>query len=64
MKINNMMLDRKKARPLTQGELTKEGDILVYGDGLGVFVRKCRYDPGCCVGKQVDSNELYYRIEK
>lgn len=64
MKISNMMLDRKRTRPLTQGETVQEGDILVYGDGLGVFVRKCKYDPGCCVGKEVASNELYYRVER
>jgi len=49
-------------RALQPGEEVREGDVMVYNEGrTRVVVRRCKYDPGCCVGHVVEERETYYR---
>ena len=52
-------------RRLNPGEIVREGDVMVYNKGQSrVVVRRCKYDPGCCVGHMVELNEYYVRKEE
>jgi len=52
-------------RQLQPGEEVKEGDVMVYNCGQSrIMVRRCKYDPGCCVGHIVESQEEYRRAVK
>jgi hypothetical protein len=52
-------------RKLKPGELVRAGDVMVYNHGQSrVLVRRCKYDPGCCVDHVVTSSEDFRRIEK
>jgi hypothetical protein len=48
---------------LHPGEIVRDGDVLVYGEGTQVTVHRCKYDPGCCVGHMVEAHEVYYRTK-
>jgi hypothetical protein len=49
-------------RQLRPGEVVREGDVMVYNHGQSrIVVRRCKYDPGCCVGHVVEENDDYRR---
>lgn len=52
----------RQERILEPGEKVHKGDVMVYNNGQSrVVVRHCKYDPGCCVGHEVEENEDYRR---
>ena len=54
----------KHERRLEPGEVVREGDLMYYNHGNSVcVVRRCKYDPGCCVGHVVEEQEDYRRVE-
>jgi hypothetical protein len=56
-------IDLAKHRRLGVGEVVQDGDLFVYNNGqTSLYVRRCKYDPGCCVGHIVEAGEDYYRV--
>lgn len=53
-------VNRENLERLPAGAVLRKGDYLLIHERFS-RVTRCKYDPGCCVGRTIEGHERYYR---